>query len=234
MKTIKRIKKLTEAVAFASKNFDRKVIVADIGTDHGYLAESLSKQNFVEKILATDISEKSLSKLENLIEKESLEKIETRLGNGLEPIKNVDLTVIAGLGGFEMITMLNSQNQGEKVGRKCDIFVLQPTQNVVELRRFLSKKKVAVLSDRVIEDAERFYPIIVVDVSKKSKLKPSVFNIWLGRDNVTSDADFYAFLLNQRELLLFVKNLPKFRILRDKVLREKLKLLHLIEKLLNV
>lgn len=234
MKTIKRIKCLTNACENLSKNFEKKLVIADIGTDHGYLSESLSRCDFVEKIIATDISKKSLSKLENLIKKEGLKKIETRLGDGLKPIETADLTVIAGIGGFEIITMLETQNLGDDKKLKCRYFVLQPTQNVVELRRFLSKKKYKILSDKVIFDAGRFYPIILVDVQEKQKLKANIFNIWLGRDNSINDADFVAFLNNQREFLLFLNELPKIRILKDKTLKEKLKLLHLIDKLLKV
>ena len=43
MKTYKRIDKICNAVEFACGLFDRKIVVADIGTDHGYVAEKISK-----------------------------------------------------------------------------------------------------------------------------------------------------------------------------------------------
>ena len=49
MKTFKRIEKLKEAVLFVNKK--QNLIIADIATDHGYLAESLSKEPCIKKII---------------------------------------------------------------------------------------------------------------------------------------------------------------------------------------
>jgi tRNA (adenine22-N1)-methyltransferase len=235
MKTFKRINKLTENVLMtADDKFDGEVVVADIGTDHGYLAESLSKSDKIKKIIATDISEKSLSKLQNLIKKEGLEKIDTFVGDGLVPIDSADICAIAGIGGFEIMSMLKNQNKNADGTVKCRYFVLQPAQNVIELRKWLSLNKISVLRDVVVEDAERFYPILTIDVSEKKKLKSNIFNIWLGRDNDLKSQDFVAFLIEMKKSLEFIQNLPKLRIFRDKALREKYKLFHLIEKLLKV
>lgn len=233
MKTIKRISKLQQAVEFLAQNFDKKVVVADIGTDHGYLAESLSKQNFIQKIIATDISEKSLSKLEKMIDKHGLSNIETRVGDGLDPVVNADISVIAGIGGWEIINILKTQNVTSEGRKKCAYFVLQPAQNVNELRAWLFDNKVCVLRDYVICDAERFYPILIVDVSKKQRNRKSVFNVWLGRDNVTSDEDFVLYLKDTKTFLEFLSGVSKKRIKKDKVLRDKTKLFKLINKLLK-
>ncbi len=233
MKTFKRIKVLSEEVSNFGGILQKKLVVADIGTDHGYLSESLSKNNCIEKIFATDISAKSLSKLEKLIEKENLKKIETRVGDGLLPIDFVDVAVIAGIGGFETIKMIENQNRNLDGKLKCRYFVLQPAQNIVELRKWLIKNKILVLKDFVIEDAGRFYPIVVIDLCSKAKLKNNLFNIWLGRDNSIQNEDFVLFLKETKISLEFLENLPKLRVFKDKVLREKLKLFHLVEKLLE-
>ncbi len=227
MKTFKRIRKLQEAVLFACDKPD--LVVADIATDHGYLAEVLSKNEKVSKIIATDISKKCLSKVERLVKKCALEKIETRLGDGLEPIEMVDIAVIAGVGGFEIIKMLENQNNlGDK--NKCNLFVLQPAQNIVELRQWIFGKKFLVLKDYVIEDADRFYPIVIIDVSKTEKNEPSVKNLWIGRDAEIEKGDFDKFLIDQLDYLKFLDELKEERILQDKILQDKLELKKYIEK----
>ena len=52
-----RLKKICDLV-------DENSIVADIGTDHGIIPIELSKNQIAKKIIATDISEDSLEKLE--------------------------------------------------------------------------------------------------------------------------------------------------------------------------
>ena len=232
MKTYKRIAKLDEAVKSVFEILNKPLIVADIGTDHGYLAESLSKESFVQKVLASDISSKSLSKLEKIIENRKLKKIETFVGDGLIPIKKADVSVIAGIGGHEIIKILNTQNIANSGMNKCDYFVLQPAQNVNELRIWLFENKVKVLKDYVIFDSDRFYPIIIVDVSKKQRNRKSIYNVWLGRDNTLENEDFVLFIKDMKESFDFLKDISKRRAKQDKVLWQKYKLNKIIEKLL--
>ena len=238
MKTYRRIEKLSEAVLSLFKIFEKPMVVADVGTDHGYLAESLSKSSKIQKIIATDISEKSLGKLKKLIKKASLEKIETFVGDGLEPVQKADVSIIAGIGGWEIIKILTTQNrQDNKVKNsttKCDYFVLQPAQNVNELRLWLFDNKIKILKDYIIYDADRFYPVIIVDVSKKQRNKKSIYNIWLGRDNTLDSEDFILYLKELKSTFVYLKDLPKSRIKKDKILRQKYKLSRIIEKLLNM
>ena len=229
MKTLKRIEKLTEATKVAVSDLLKPVVVADVATDHGYLAENLSKQDWVKKVIATDISDKCLNKLVDLIKKHDLKKIETIVGDGLNPIESADVAVIAGVGGFEIIKMLDKQNDS----LKCKIFVLQPAQNALELREWLFDNEVFVQKDYIIEDAGRFYPIIIVDVSKKQINEKTIFNMWIGRDNEKSNKDFVLFLKDYLQFLVFLEDLPKSRIEEDDVLKDKLKLKHIIEKMLE-
>ena len=229
MKTLKRIAKLVDATKNAVADLQKPVLVADIATDHGYLAESLSKQEWVKKVVATDISEKCLNKLVDLIKIHDLKNIETIVGDGLDPIESADVAVIAGVGGFEIIKMLDRQNKE----LKCKIFVLQPAQNALELREWLFDNEIFVQKDYIIEDAGRFYPIIVVDVSQKQVNEKTIFNMWIGRDNDKSDKDFVLFLKDYLQFLVFLEDLPKVRIEEDCVLKDKLKLKHIIEKLLE-
>ena len=234
MKTYKRIAKLNDAVKFVFENLKKPLIVADIGTDHGYLAESLSKENFVKSVIASDISKKSLSKLENIIENRKLDKIQTFVGDGLIPIESADVSVIAGIGGWEIIKILETQNTTINGKRKCDYFVLQPAQNVNELRNWLFDNKVKVLKDYVIFDMDRFYPIIIVDFSKKQRNRKSIYNVWLGRDNTLENNDFVLFLKDLKESFKFLKEISKRRAKKDKILWQKYKLNKIIEKLLMV
>ena len=80
MKTYKRILKLEEAVKFVCEYAGKDIkdfVAADIGTDHGNLAEKLSKLSQIRKVIASDISAKSLCKLQALIKSRKLTNIET-------------------------------------------------------------------------------------------------------------------------------------------------------------
>lgn len=240
MKSLRRIQAIADAVAFASEKFDKKIVVADIGTDHGYVAEILSKSEFTKKVIATDISEKSLSKLQNLIKLNNLTKIETKVGNGLDAIEFADITVIAGMGGFEITKMIDFQNktkpsnQGDiKRKNKCNIFVLQPAQNIVELRFWAMKHHYKILKDYTIQDTDRFYPILIIDVSKFTITKKSIFNLWIGRDSKENVADFENFMVYLDSYLSFLSNISKKRAKQDKMLYQKYKLNKIVKKYLK-
>ncbi len=235
MKTEKRIERLADSVFEVIKLIDKKVIVADIATDHGYLAEKVCTFESVEKVFATDISEKSLSKLIALKSQKHLDKIEPKIGNGLEAIDFADIAVIAGIGGFEIMKMLNGQNKicAENNNVKCRYFVLQPAQNIVELREFLYKNKYKILDDKIVQDGKQFYPIVCIDTQTKQKTRANVRNLWLGKFVNLSDKDFVSFLLEKQNSLSFIENLSQNRFKNDEILRQKRKLKKIIAKLLK-
>lgn len=234
MKTYKRIDAISDAVKSAYETFfEGQIEVADIATDHGYIAENLIKKDFVKNVVATDISAKSLQKLEKLIDFHHILGINCVLGDGLEPIAKADIAVIAGIGAAEIIKMIETQNVSSDGKNKCNVFVLQPAQNIVELREFLFKNKYYILSDTVVFDEGRFYEIVIVNVGLKQKNKKSIFNLYLGRDNKMDNPDFVYMVSLANEQLKFLDDIPMRRIRRDKVLVSKLKLKKQVNKLLN-
>ncbi|MBQ8425273.1 MAG: tRNA (adenine(22)-N(1))-methyltransferase TrmK [Clostridia bacterium] len=232
MKTYKRIDKICGAVSNASKIFNKKIIVADIGTDHGYVAEKLSKYENIEKVIATDISEKSLNKLNLLIKLNKLNKIETSVGDGLIPVEKADICVIAGMGGLEITKIIDNQNVINNKQKKCNIFVLQPAQNIVELRLWAINHHYKIIDDFTFEDAERFYSVLVINVSKFELNRKSIFNLWLGK-YCKKDEDFIKFIHYLDEYLSFMNNVSRARLKQDKILSQKYKLRKLIKKYLN-
>ena len=62
-------------------------IIADIGTDHGYVPVYLLKEHLVPRAIAVDISKDSLKKAEDLAGRAGLaEKMDCRLSDGLPDI----------------------------------------------------------------------------------------------------------------------------------------------------
>ena len=92
-------KRLLEIASLVEENS----IVADIGTDHGYIPVYLMEEARAKRVIGSDISKGSLNKIVNYVRMKKLEdKIDTRLGNGLEVLRpfEVDTVIIAGMGGM--------------------------------------------------------------------------------------------------------------------------------------
>ena len=100
---IKLSKRLEAIVNFC----DRGKIIADIGTDHGFVPNFLYEQDRTRKIIAADISEKSLKKSLEFSKIRSNEKnIVHVISDGLKNIDGAENIIIAGMGGVLIADIL--------------------------------------------------------------------------------------------------------------------------------
>lgn len=233
MKSFNRIRCLNKVVSEIIDEYNLiDVVVADIGTDHGYLSELLSRNKKIKKVFATDISQKCLDKTNQLISKCNIEKIETKLGDGLDAVDVVDLAVVAGIGGYEIINMISNQNITINNTHKCEIFVFQPSKNTPELRSYLMDNNIAIVKDFIVKSGGKFYPIIVADLSKNNSLNKDIFNLYFGCSNTLEDGVFIEYLNDLIFRLSFCENLKKNKIFDDES-KIKIEIFELAKKLLK-
>ena len=83
--------KLSKRLEAISSLIPKNSNIIDIGCDHGLLDIYLYQKKMCNKIIASDVNENALNSAVNNIKKYHLEKsIETRLGNGLDTITDLD------------------------------------------------------------------------------------------------------------------------------------------------
>ena len=122
--------------------------VADIGTDHGYLAIELINRGIASHVIASDKNSGPLEAAKNNIKAAELEsKIDIRLSDGLKEINKdeVDVIVIAGMGGALICDILNDSPEITEAVNKI---ILQPMNAVDKVREW------AVANDWHIEDED--------------------------------------------------------------------------------
>ena len=154
---IKLSKRLRAIVNFCDKN----KIIADIGTDHGFVPNFLYEEDYNRKIIATDISLNSLNKAIEFSElRGNKGKIEHIVCNGLEKIPPVDQIIIAGMGGILISKILD--RDFEKA-RQAEKLILQPMQQVDYLRKFLYDKGFKILDEKIVFEDNKFFHIIVAN-----------------------------------------------------------------------
>ncbi len=138
--------------------------VADVGCDHGKLGFYLLGTERANGVIATDISEGSLSKARQLAFENDLQ-MQTRLGDGLEPIGDgeVDTVVIAGLGG-DVISEILARARGEN--KRFKHFVLSPNTHAEKVRRELVAQEHRIAYDNMVECAGKRYTVIKTDIGK--------------------------------------------------------------------
>ena len=152
--------KLSERLMAIANFVPKNSIVADIGTDHGYIPAYLIENKISKKVIGTDISKGSLDKIIEYIKELRFEdKIDTRLGDGLEVIKpyEVDTVIIAGMGGLLIIDILENHR---KVSDSIIDFILQPMVAQKEVREYLIENNFEIIGEELVKEENKYYEII--------------------------------------------------------------------------
>lgn len=158
--------KLSNRMTAITNFVQQNSIVADIGTDHGFIPMYLIDNKISKKVIATDISQGSLDKTIAYIKELGYTGlIESRLGDGLEVIKpfEVDTIVVAGMGGI-LIRDILGKDPG--LTNTFNNFILQPMVASSELREYLLKNSFKIINEDLVKEDGKFYEIIY---AKKGK-----------------------------------------------------------------
>ena len=137
-------------------------VLADVGTDHGYVPIALVQQGKIPRAIAMDINKGPLARAQEHISMCQLEDyIETRLSDGVEALSvgEVDSILIAGMGGDLVIHILR---EGHGVCRNVKELILQPQSELARVRQYLREHLFQIVDeDMVIEDG-KYYPMMRV------------------------------------------------------------------------
>lgn len=137
-------------------------VLADVGTDHGYVPIALVQQGKIPRAIAMDINKGPLARAQEHISMCQLEDyIETRLSDGVEALSvgEVDSILIAGMGGDLVIHILR---EGHEVCRNVKELILQPQSELARVRQYLREHLFQIVDeDMVIEDG-KYYPMMRV------------------------------------------------------------------------
>ncbi len=160
---IKISKRLQEVANYIKDNCN----LVDIGCDHGYLDIYLYQNRKNIHIIASDINEKALNSARNNIKKFKLtNKIETRLGNGLDNIKQneVDTIVMSGLGSHTIVGILYTNRSKLK---NVNQIVIQSNTDLKFLRTKVTKLGYYIQDEKIIKEGKIIYTIINFQKGKR-------------------------------------------------------------------
>lgn len=183
------------------------LIVADVGTDHGYIPIYLVESKKSPKAFAMDINEGPLLRAKQHIQAYGLaEVIETRLSDGVKALKigECECVVVAGMGGALAIKIME---EGENIFRSLKEFVLQPQSEIEKVRRYLCEHQYCIVEEDMVLEDGKYYPIMKV-ISKPSDCQYSLAQYRYGKSLL---AEKHAVL----ESFLKKEIVAKQRILRN-------------------
>ena len=146
------------------------MICADIGSDHGYLPIYLVGERIIPHAIAADIGKGPLESAALNVRKYHLEdKIELRLGNGLEVLlpNQVSCVTICGMGGGLICEILNNSPQ---ITASLQRLVLAPNVGAHLVRHWAGENGWQITAEELIEEDGHFYPIIRLEKGEMAEL----------------------------------------------------------------
>lgn len=145
------------------------LVVADIGTDHGYIPIYLIEAQKCEKAFAMDINEGPLLRAKEHIAEHGLaEKIEVRQSDGVKALSvgECDSVVVAGMGGALVIKIMED---GKNIFQNLKEFVLQPQSELEKVRQYLCENEFCVIAENMVLEDGKFYPMMKVQKGKTTE-----------------------------------------------------------------
>ena len=164
-------------------------VLADVGTDHGYIPIALIQRQKIKSAIAMDINKGPLARAQDNIASARLgEYIQTRLSDGVAALGEgeADSILIAGMGGELVIHILS---EGEKVCKAASELILQPQSDIRKVREYLRLHHYKIVDEDMICEDGKYYPMMRV-------INVELDNAWMKMDEQTRVAcDIYGPLL---------------------------------------
>ena len=132
--------------------------IIDIGCDHGLLGIYLFLNRKNVQVVSSDINLFPLKRAkENLIKYDLLDRIELRLGNGLECVTDdIEIIIISGMGGINIVNILKDIKKYPYISK----LVLSPNNDFPLVRESISKLGYRLHKEEMVLENNKYYPIM--------------------------------------------------------------------------
>lgn len=162
-------------------------VFADVGCDHGYIAEKVIENAFATKVIISDISEKCLNKAVKRLNENYKGMFTAVVSDGFDELPHVDEALISGMGGEIIIKMLSRRED------KPSRLILQPMKNSEALREYVIGNGYKIVRDYTFKD-RKYYHVIVAEKSDEKDFY-TADELMFGRDNLREkSSDFKSFI----------------------------------------
>lgn len=146
---------LSKRLQCMADKIEKGSVVADVGTDHGYIPAWLVQNGICEHVIASDIKAGPLQTAVNTAKNAGVgERVDFRLCSGLDAYKSdeFDTAIIAGMGGETVISILEACPW-----TKDKKLIIQPQSKLPELRRWMHGNGFVITDAELVYDTGRIY-----------------------------------------------------------------------------
>ena len=134
-------------------------VAADVGSDHGKLIISLFQNGVISKGYAIENKKGPFSRLEKAIEDSGLsDSVIPMFSDGISELpSDVDIVIIAGMGGFNIVEILKAHPQKLK---NVKTIIVDAHNAIPEMRKQVCKLGYIIADEDIVNDAGKYYEII--------------------------------------------------------------------------
>ncbi|MEG2583716.1 MAG: class I SAM-dependent methyltransferase [Oscillospiraceae bacterium] len=178
-----RLQKIADMITHADA-------IADIGTDHAYLPVYLCMKGFCKIAIASDIRKGPVARAIATVKKyEMCDKIQVRLGAGLDTIKSdeVSAIVIAGMGGLMIAEILD---KGSEILKSLEKIIIQPMTHQMELRKYLIKNGYTIVNEALAKEESKIYNIMEIKFEKSIE-SFTESDYYIGKKSIFNNDEFF-------------------------------------------
>ena len=175
-------------------------VLADVGTDHGYIPVCLRQRGVIDRAIASDIGREPLEHARRTAEEYGVGGIDLRLCAGLDAIapEECDTVLIAGMGGETIVGILAAAAFIRDARVRL---ILQPMTDFSMLREYLAAQGFAVTDEEIVLSEGRMYQCLCAAYTGESyTLTP--LEAELGRLNIERRTPLFLRYVRRRKSIV--------------------------------
>ncbi len=138
------------------------LVVADVGTDHGYIPIYLVETGKCQKAFAMDINKGPLVRAREHVKAHGLQnQIIIRQSDGVKALQagECDSVNVAGMGGALAIKIME---EGKVIFKSLKEFVLQPQSELEKVRQYLHENHYCIIAEDMVLEDGKYYPMMKI------------------------------------------------------------------------
>lgn len=173
-------------------------IVADIGTDHGYLAIALVQQQLARHVYAIDNKNGPLKRAElNIAQAKLTDYITCLKSDGLTALPFlVDVIILAGMGINTMLAILKAEPAKYQASQ---LIIVETKGNLYEFRKWLNELQYPIIAEDLV-DERHYYHSLAFSPQPQSALICNELDLVFGpKLRKSNSAVFQAYLAKQAQ-----------------------------------
>ena len=154
--------KISDRLKTAASLIREGAVLADVGTDHGYVPIYLLEQKKIKSAIAMDINKGPLERAREHIHLYGMDAyIQTRLSDGVAALEKgeADSILVAGMGGGLVMHILE---EGKDICQAAGELILQPQSELCSVREYLAENGYVTEAERMVFEDGKYYPMMRV------------------------------------------------------------------------